>query len=84
MHQVQHDGDAARVSGIVNDGHVPVNGEFVSMRSEAGTTAPIALRVSSIVTYRKLVAELPKGMSGELHVCGDGVSRLEAHCLLMG
>ena len=77
IHEVQHDGEVTRVSGIVNKGAVALNAEFVSVRSDSGATTPVALRVSNIIAYRRQIAELPKGMSGELHVSGAGVTQLE-------
>ena len=82
IHEVQQDGEVTRVTEIVNKGKVPVNAEFVSVRSEAGATNPVALRVSSVVAYRRQIPELPTGMSGELHVSGDGAALLAKHCML--
>jgi hypothetical protein len=82
IHQVQQDGEVTRVSGIVNMGKVSLNTEFVSVRSESGGESPVLLKVSNIVAYRRQVAELPTGMSGELHMSGDGVGQLGKHCML--
>ena len=84
IYEVQPDGEVTRVSGIVNKGKVSLNAEFVSVRSESGAESPVLLKVSSIVAYRRQIAELPTGMSGELHVSGEGAGQLGKHCMLSG
>ena len=79
---MQQDGEVIRVSGIVNKGKVTSSTEFVSVRSESGAESPVSLKVSSIVAYRRQIAELPTGMSGELHVSGDGAGQLGKHGML--
>lgn len=82
IHEVQQDDEGIRVSGIANKGKVSLNAEFVSLRSEAGVESPVSLKVSSIVAYRRQIAELPTGMSGELYLSGDGAGQLAKHVML--
>lgn len=82
VHEVQQDGEITRVSGIVNKGNVALNAEFVSLRSQSGAEGPVSLKASSIVAYRRQIAELPTGMSGELHMSGDGAGQLAKHFML--
>jgi hypothetical protein len=82
IHEVQQDGEVMRVSGIVNKGNVSLSTEFVSVRSESGAESPVSLSVSSIVAYRRQISELPTGMSGELHMSGDGAGHLAKHFML--
>jgi hypothetical protein len=82
IHEVQQYGEGTRVSGIVNKGNVSLNTKFVSVQSDAGAEISVSLKVSSIVAYRRQIAELPTGMSGELHLSGDGGGQLAKHFML--
>lgn len=82
IHEVQQDGEVTRVSGIVNKGKVSSSTAFVLVRRESGAVSPVSLKVLSIVAYRRQIAELPTGMSGELQVIGDGVGELGKHGML--
>ncbi|MCC8443902.1 hypothetical protein LN449_15440 [Xanthomonas cannabis] len=82
IHEVKPCGEVVSVSGIVNKGKVPLRAEFVSLRNESGDESVVSLKVSNIVAYRRQIDELPTGMSGELHLSGDGASQLAKHFML--
>lgn len=83
IYEVFHDGGGPRVSGIVNKGSVSLGAEFVAVRDGSGSSNPVKLKVSKIIAYRREITELPTGMSGELHVDGNGIGQLEGGGMLM-
>lgn len=81
IHDVHFDADVALVAGIVNKGEIPIGISFVSIRSKSEARA-IQLAVEKIITYRREIDKLPTGMSGELHLKGEGADLLKKNDIL--
>lgn len=83
VHEVRSDGGVTFVSGIVNKGSILEKLSFTSIRSEVTDSIPVVLTVTKIVAYRRELRELPRGMSGELHLVGEGAELLKKHDMLL-
>lgn len=82
VYEIKQDGDIARVGGIVNKGKISVGVTFSYVLDKFGEKTSVRLEVTDIVAYRRQITELPNGMSGELHVIGEGIGLIEKNYML--
>jgi hypothetical protein len=84
VYDARSEGGLRLVAGVVNKGSIPVGLVFKSVRSGISEVKPEALAVAKTITYRREVAELPEGMSGELQLLGEGIDSLQKRDMLVG
>jgi hypothetical protein len=79
---VQSDSAGAIVSGVVNKGKVTMGRIFSRAKSDITGDVEVKLAINKIVTYRREINSLPRGMSGDLHLTGTGIEALKDHDIL--
>ena len=90
VHRILSQGDGVIIQGIVNSGNIKVGDAFLNVHNRSSGEEAINLGkklispviISKIIAYRREIDELPKGMSGELHVHGACSDLIGEHDLL--